>query len=143
MAAMGIASLIELADTADAGRDTLYRWFKGATPSAKPLGRVAGVLGVSYRELMNVFEGHEEAPPGGDQTGLLVAAIADLTAAIRSQGEPTARLLQALIEVQAEQTTHVEENSTRIATLGEALARLAAREGQGTTGRPLPRETKG
>ncbi len=140
MAARGVGSIIELADTADIGRDTLYAWFRGREPTPRPGGKVAAILGVSYRELLDAYAGHKETPPGGDQTGL-AEAIADLAAAIRSQGEPVALLLRALIEVQAEQTVHVEENSTRIATLGEALARLAARGDQGTTRRPVPRES--
>ncbi len=73
MAARGVGSIIELADTADIGRDTLYAWFRGREPTPRPGGKVAAILGVSYRELLGAYEGHKETPPGGDQTALVEA----------------------------------------------------------------------
>src|ERR1044072_3638008 len=64
IAAQGIGSVIELADISDVGRDTLYRWFRReAVPTPRAGGRVARALGVTYRELIDAFDGRGgEAP---------------------------------------------------------------------------------
>jgi hypothetical protein len=57
MGAEGIASLVQLAESAPVSYDTLHAWFRGRPPSVGAGGNVARVLGVSYNDLMEAYEG--------------------------------------------------------------------------------------
>jgi transcriptional regulator with XRE-family HTH domain len=110
MAAREVASIIELADTADVGRDTLYAWFRGRNaPTPDPGGKVARVLGVSYRDLLDVYEGNEEAPPDRSQTGLISALEAQTTAI-----NELVVLLRPLAEAQAAQVADLQRAVQRL-----------------------------
>jgi hypothetical protein len=59
MAKAGVRSLVELSDRAPVSYDTLHAWFRGRAPTPKPGGRVASVLGLTYSDLLAVYEGEE------------------------------------------------------------------------------------
>jgi hypothetical protein len=53
----GIPSLVRLAEAAPVSYDTLHAWFRGRPPSPGSGGLVAQVLGVTYNDLMEAYEG--------------------------------------------------------------------------------------
>jgi hypothetical protein len=63
MGAVGIDTLVDLADRADVAYVTLHAWFRGRPPTPRAGGKVALTLGVTYSELLAAYEGGQ--PAGG------------------------------------------------------------------------------
>lgn len=56
MAERGVGTLVQLAEDAPVSYDTLHAWFRGRAPDPGAGGRVALRLGVTYSELLAVYE---------------------------------------------------------------------------------------
>ena len=122
MAAQGISSLVELAETSDVAYDTLHAWFRGRIPTPKTGARVARTLGVTYRELLDAAEGIE-----------IGEADTDLASAIRDQTRAINELVDALRPMAG-------PLAQQVADLQWAVGRLFEQAGLGSPKPPARRQ---
>lgn len=80
MSAVGIDTLVELAETADVAYDTLHAWFRGRPPTPRAGGKVAATLKVAYTDLLAAYEGTTQAGGRFVKDDELVALVEEAVA---------------------------------------------------------------